>query len=43
MKLTHPDAPETVIEPKAEHADEYKSQGWTEVAEKAPEKPVDKK
>lgn len=37
MKLTHPDAPGVVIEPKAEHADTYRSQGWVE-----DEKPADK-
>ena len=38
MKLTHPDAPELVIEPKAEHADEYVSQGWVEQADEKPKK-----
>lgn len=39
MKLTHPDS-EHVIEPKAEHAAAYKTQGWVEVDEKsADEKP----
>ena len=33
MKLTHPDAPGVVIEPKAEHAEEYRTQGWVEQAE----------
>lgn len=32
MKLTHPDS-DQVIEPKVEHADEYKTQGWVEVNE----------
>ena len=37
MKLVHPDS-ELVIEPKAEHADEYVSQGWVEQADEKPKK-----
>lgn len=36
MKLTHPDAPGVEIEPKAEHAETYKTQGWVEVEDKKP-------
>lgn len=43
MKMTHPDAEGVVIEPKAEHAAEYQSQGWVEVDEKPAEKPEPKK
>lgn len=39
MKLTHPDAPDTVVEPKAEHVEAYTSQGWVQVDEPAAEKP----
>lgn len=38
MKLTHPES-DQVIEPKADHADVYLSQGWVEAAEKPAEKP----
>lgn len=41
MKLTHPDSSQT-IEPKAEHADEYKTQGWVEKAEKPAGRPEGK-
>lgn len=39
-KLTHPDSDQT-IEPKVEHADEYRTQGWVE-ADEADDKPKGK-
>lgn len=42
MKMKHADAKKPVeVDPRA--VDAYRSQGWVEVAEKAPEKPADKK
>lgn len=42
MKMTHPEAKKPVeVDPRAVEA--YRSQGWSEVAEKAPAKPVDDK
>lgn len=42
MKLTHPNAPKSSVEASDEHAEAYISQGWVEVAEKAPAKPAPK-
>lgn len=44
MKLTHPNAPGVTVEPKAEHAAAYQSQGWIEQSDEKPaEKPDPKK